>query len=406
MLLSDERIGTGSRARRLRRHRHRRRPSALRVAMLYDMDACHAPTGVTRHALAQLDRLARRPEIALTLLTGRMKHPDGLAFWESLELPSRRELPLRTRDLLRWWRVKPWPPIEWWTGPLDWIYCPAEFFVPAREARKAVTSHDVLQLLRYEPPRKRELMAQRLRAGRPGPVGLAVQHRAVAGGVPRLSGPGGLRTQRGRRPVLRAGPAARARPGPRRPGTSPRDAVPALGRQLPAAEEPGAAGQGGGAAPRGEPGRAGPGDRRHRRRGGGPPAPRGGRRGGPAGPDPDARLPPGPGALRRLCRGRRDGVPLALRELRHPGGRGDGAGASPSPWPTPPPCRRSAARPAGTSTRRPRTPSPTPSAACSTTPANATAASCSAGSIAGHYRWQAANDLLVDALVARHGRTG
>ena len=126
--------------------------AALRVALLYDMDACYAPTGVTRHALAQLERLARRPEIALTVLTGRMSHPDGLAYWESLELPSRRELPLRTRDLLRWWRIKPWPPIEWWTGPLDWIYCPAEFFVPTRQAQKAVTSHDVLQLLRYEPP--------------------------------------------------------------------------------------------------------------------------------------------------------------------------------------------------------------------------------------------------------------
>ena len=45
---------------------------------------------------------------------------------------TRRELPLRTRDMLRWWRVQPWPSIEWWTGPLDWIYCPAEFFVPTR----------------------------------------------------------------------------------------------------------------------------------------------------------------------------------------------------------------------------------------------------------------------------------
>jgi glycosyltransferase involved in cell wall biosynthesis len=134
--------------------------SALRVALFYDLDACYAPTGVTRHAQAQLDRLARRPEIALTFLTGRMTHPDGLAFWESLELPSRRELPLRTRDLLRWWRFKPWPPIEWWTGPLDWVYCPAEFFVPTRQARRAVTSHDVLQLLRYESPRKRERMAR------------------------------------------------------------------------------------------------------------------------------------------------------------------------------------------------------------------------------------------------------
>jgi glycosyltransferase involved in cell wall biosynthesis len=132
---------------------------ALRVALLFDMDACHVPTGVTRHALAQIERLARRPEIAFRLLTGRMTHPDGLAYWESLDFPSRSELPLRTRNLLRWWRIKPWPPIDWWTGPIDWVYCPAEFFVPTRHARLAVTSHDVLQTLRFEPPRRRELLA-------------------------------------------------------------------------------------------------------------------------------------------------------------------------------------------------------------------------------------------------------
>jgi alpha-1,3-rhamnosyl/mannosyltransferase len=133
------------------------RPStaALWVAMFYDLDACHAPTGVTRHALAQLQRLTRRPGISLNLLTGRMTHPDGLAYWESLAELARRELPVRSRNLLRWWRLRPWPPIEWWTGPIDWIYCPAEFFVPARRAQLAVTSHDVLQLLRYEPARRR-----------------------------------------------------------------------------------------------------------------------------------------------------------------------------------------------------------------------------------------------------------
>ncbi len=130
----------------------------LRVGLLYDMDCCRTPTGVTRHAMAQLDCLSRRPGIELTVMTGRMKHPDGLAYWESLDRPRRRELPLRTRDLLRWWRVKPWPPIEWWSGPLDWLYCPAEFFVPTREAQRAVTSHDVLQLLRYDTPRRREQM--------------------------------------------------------------------------------------------------------------------------------------------------------------------------------------------------------------------------------------------------------
>jgi glycosyltransferase involved in cell wall biosynthesis len=132
----------------------------MRVALLYDMDACHSPTGVTRHALAQLTRLARRPEIRLSVISGRLSQPDGLAYWESLEVRQRRELPLRTRDVLRWWRVKPWPPVEWWSGPVDWVYCPAEFLVATRAARRAVTSHDVLQTLQFEPPRKREALAR------------------------------------------------------------------------------------------------------------------------------------------------------------------------------------------------------------------------------------------------------
>jgi len=128
--------------------------------MLYDMDACYAPTGVTRHALAQLERLRARRDIMFRLVAGRITHPDGLAYWESLEDLPRRELPLRTRDVLRWWRFKPWPPIEWWTGPIDWVYCPAEFLVATRGARRAVTSHDVLQTLQFESARKRELLGR------------------------------------------------------------------------------------------------------------------------------------------------------------------------------------------------------------------------------------------------------
>jgi glycosyltransferase involved in cell wall biosynthesis len=128
----------------------------LRVGLLYDMDACHGPTGVTRHALSQLERLIRRPDIALRVVSGRITHPDGRMYWESLVGKDRRELPLRTRDILRWWRVQPWPSIEWWAGPLDWIYCPAEFFVPTRGARRAVTSHDILQTLQFEPRKKRD----------------------------------------------------------------------------------------------------------------------------------------------------------------------------------------------------------------------------------------------------------
>ncbi len=132
----------------------------MRIALFYDLDACNGPTGVTRHALAQLERLAHRRALALSVVTGRMTHPDGRAYWETLDQQNRRELPLRTRDVLRWWRLKPWPPIEWWTGPVDWIYCPAEYFVATRRARLAVTSHDVLQTLRFDPPRKRDLLGR------------------------------------------------------------------------------------------------------------------------------------------------------------------------------------------------------------------------------------------------------
>ena len=360
------------------------------------------PTGVTRHALAQLERLARRPEIAFRLLTGRMTHPDGLAYWESLELSSRRELPLRTRDLLRWWRIQPWPPIEWWTGPVDWVYCPAEFFVPTRQARRAVTSHDVLQNLRFEPPRRRELLAQRIRAGRPDPVGLAVQHRAAAGGIPRLSGSRRLRAQRRGRPVFRAG----------RPPTSASRVRADLGLppQVPyllsvanfqprknlvrlikaAARLPEVA--------RGDLALVliGTGDEDEA-----PPVREAIAAGRPPRVDPHAGLPPGPGALGRLCRGHGAGLPLALRELRHPGRRGDGAGRFPSHWPTRRPCPRSAARPAGTSTRTPRTRSRAPCRSARRPRRTRPPRHARQGSIAAHYRWQAANDLLVEALLSR-----
>jgi alpha-1,3-rhamnosyl/mannosyltransferase len=123
----------------------------LRIALVYDLDACRTPTGVTRHALAQLERLARRPEVALSLVAGRMSEPDGLAYWETLGPLPRRELPVRMRDLLRWWRLAPWPPLELWSGPVDWAYSPAEYGLATRGARRAVTSHDVLQNLEMAP---------------------------------------------------------------------------------------------------------------------------------------------------------------------------------------------------------------------------------------------------------------
>ncbi|MDG3006989.1 glycosyltransferase family 4 protein [Paludisphaera mucosa] len=128
----------------------------IRVAWLYDMNACYAPTGVTRHALAQLERLAARPDVALKVVSGKIAAPEGRAYWQGLGTTPRRELPVRTRDLLRWWRVAPLPPMEWLSGPTDWVYCPAEFRVRTLKARVAVTSHDVLQGFQFGSERLRK----------------------------------------------------------------------------------------------------------------------------------------------------------------------------------------------------------------------------------------------------------
>jgi glycosyltransferase involved in cell wall biosynthesis len=134
---------------------------SMKVGLVYDMDACRRPTGVTRHALAQIERLGSRSDIDLRLISGRINEPDGLAYWETLGTLPRRELPVRTRNALRWWRLKPWPPVEWWTGgPVDWVYSPAEYFLPTRSARRAVTSHDILQDLRLRPPSYRDRIAR------------------------------------------------------------------------------------------------------------------------------------------------------------------------------------------------------------------------------------------------------
>jgi alpha-1,3-rhamnosyl/mannosyltransferase len=132
-----------------------------RIAWVYDLNACRAPTGVTRHALAQLDELARRPgRVGVRLVSGRVRRPEGRAFLDARPGLPRTLLPLPLRDALRAWRVVPWPPLEAWIGPLDWAYAPAEFFLPTRRARRAVTSHDVRQDLSYGGPRRRALLAR------------------------------------------------------------------------------------------------------------------------------------------------------------------------------------------------------------------------------------------------------
>ena len=213
--------------------------AGMRVALVYDMDACLWPTGVTRHALAQIKGLAaaprRRPDPRLRQ-DRRARRPGLLGI--AGRPPPPGIAPADPRRSCGPGGSSPGRPLELWTGAIDWAYSPAEYFVPTRKARRALTSHDVLQDLRFSPPSRRRSLAARLRGGRPDPVRLALQHRSSWSKPSPTAATRSRLPQRRGRPVLRAadGPRARRRPG--RPGPARRDALSALGRELPAEEEP------------------------------------------------------------------------------------------------------------------------------------------------------------------------
>lgn len=136
--------------------RHASPPS---MVWFYDMDALRSPAGVTRHAVAMRHELARSPELLkLSLATGRIQDTENLATWETWDDLPRTELPFSTRTMLRYWWLSSWPPITAWTGQADWIYAPAELAVAKGRSKLAVTSHDIAQDLRWQPPRRKALL--------------------------------------------------------------------------------------------------------------------------------------------------------------------------------------------------------------------------------------------------------
>lgn len=103
------------------------------------------PTGVAKHVRALIPGLASMPDIDLTALGAREDcEPDGrLPATSILHGLNFVALPGKRRLLELAWMFLHWPKIERWTGPVDWVYCPMEAYVPARHARTAVTLHCV-----------------------------------------------------------------------------------------------------------------------------------------------------------------------------------------------------------------------------------------------------------------------
>lgn len=119
---------------------------------------------MTRHARGQLEASLARVDVRTVAVTGRIEVEEGRAYWIELQNKTRTSmLPFPLRDALRFWRLVRGPALENWTGPIDWAYAPAEFFVPTRQARRAVTSHDVLQDLNRGDARRTAFLAKLFR---------------------------------------------------------------------------------------------------------------------------------------------------------------------------------------------------------------------------------------------------
>lgn len=140
----------------------------MRVAI--DVTSLHdARTGVGVVAATLLERLAARDDVEVIAysVSWRGRRGVGALVPDGVEVASR---PMAAQPLRQLWRRVDWPPIEWWTGPVDVVFGPNFVVPPARAAARVALVHD-LTAWRYPElctPDTRQypgLVAAALRAG-------------------------------------------------------------------------------------------------------------------------------------------------------------------------------------------------------------------------------------------------
>lgn len=102
------------------------------------------PTGVAKHIIHMVPRLARMPGVELTVLSANEDLEHGQIPTDS----PLRGLPIRPitwkRKIVELsWLFLNRPQVERWSGDVDWVYCPAEAYVAAKRARRAVAIHGI-----------------------------------------------------------------------------------------------------------------------------------------------------------------------------------------------------------------------------------------------------------------------
>ncbi|HEX4053930.1 MAG TPA: glycosyltransferase [Tepidisphaeraceae bacterium] len=114
------------------------------TAYIHPRRTAITPTGVGKHMIHMVLELARQSGVDLKLFTSRRDITDGHIDLRSplAHLPVLGH-PLSRSFMERLWLMTGYPKADKWSGNADWVYCPAEAYVPLRRARLAATIHCV-----------------------------------------------------------------------------------------------------------------------------------------------------------------------------------------------------------------------------------------------------------------------
>lgn len=116
------------------------------AAYVHPHRALREGTGVAKHIVQIVEGLADSPGVDLSLLVsksdlragGRVHDASPLCRLPAVGLPLARQ----TREWL--WNLTSRPTVDRWIGDADWVYCPAETYVPVGRARLATTMHSLM----------------------------------------------------------------------------------------------------------------------------------------------------------------------------------------------------------------------------------------------------------------------
>jgi len=105
-------------------------------------------TGVGRHIRAMVMGLSQQPGVEVTVMASGQEMPrDGVTDDPALDTPlvalPRVALPLSRALIERVWWATNFPKAERYVPDADWVYSPADAYVPTRKALFASTIHDI-----------------------------------------------------------------------------------------------------------------------------------------------------------------------------------------------------------------------------------------------------------------------